>query len=88
MCLCERETGPQYRELNRRRGVMRSLVQEHDWACRDGQVGGQTKHVTHPLLTALAPRVQLLGEMPQVIVVVEVEQRHQVLRGREIRVTN
>lgn len=35
---------------------------------------------THPLVPSLSARIELLGEVPQVVVVVEVEQGHQILQ--------
>ena len=37
---------------------------------------------THPLVSSLPARIQFLGEVSQVIVVVEVEERNEVLKKR------
>lgn len=35
---------------------------------------------THPLVPSLSAGIKLLGEVPQVVIVVEVEQGHQILQ--------
>lgn len=35
---------------------------------------------THPLVPSLSAWIELLGEVPEVVIVVEVEQGHQVLQ--------
>lgn len=43
---------------------------------------------TYPLVPSLAARIQLLSKVPQVVVVVEVEHRNQILKCMENEVKN
>ena len=38
---------------------------------------------THPLVAPLPARIQFLSEVPQIVVVVEVTERHQVLKEED-----
>lgn len=44
------------------------------------RLAGEIEKGTHPLVPSLSARIELLGEVPQVVVVVEVEQGHQILQ--------
>lgn len=48
--------------------------------CVEGMV---VSMCTHPLVASLPARIVLLGKVPQVVVVVEVKERHQVLKRIE-----
>lgn len=57
-----------------------------DGARVESKAGGEMEEGTHPLVSTFPPRVQLLGEVPQVVIVVEVEQGHQILQEKKNKV--